>query len=484
MKFYYLFLLTLFPYLLSAQCECPVLPDDQTDRTVVNVSTVSELQSALQDCNANNGNYTILLADGEYELTNNLLYISDNMVNLTIRSASGDRDAVVIRGQGMGGNVGYIFNVAADNFTAADMTIGWIGYHAIQIHAEHDADNCLIQNVRFVNTKEQMLKVSGNASATFSDGGVVQCCLFEFPDEVAYQYYTGGIDAHRAKDWEVRHNTFKHIRSPDNGLAEHAVHFWSDSENTLVENNLIINCDRGIGFGLGNSGHQGGMIRNNFVHTTRDVGIGMENSPDTKVYHNTVVTENYFNSIEYRFEGTFNVHIANNLTNETIASRNGGTGNVESNFETADQNIFVDALNHDYHLSGVIPQVTDAGIVLTNADEDYDCHLRITDGMPDIGADEYNSTMTGIYSPIKYLDFEVYPNPTTEKISIELNDGFNGVLHIILTNPLGRVVYNERINRDGESTPLDISMMHFPQGIYHLVISNKEMTFSKKVVKL
>lgn len=484
MKYSCLLHFVLIPFILSAQCECPSLPDDQTDRTVVNVSTVGELQSVLQECNANNGNYTILLEDGEYELTNNLLYISDNMVNLTIRSASGDRDSVIIKGQGMGGNVGYIFNVASDNFTAADITIGWISNHAIQIHAEHDTDNCLIQNVRFVNTREQMLKVSGNSSSTFSDGGVVQCCLFEFPDEVAYQYYTGGIDAHQAKDWEVRYNTFKHIRSPDSELAEHAVHFWSGSENTLVENNLIIDCDRGIGFGLGNSSHQGGMIRNNFVHTSRDVGIGMENSPNTKVYHNTVVTENYFNSIEYRFEGTTNVHIANNLTNEAIASRNGGTGDVESNFETMDQSIFIDAANHDYHLSAAIPQIIDAGITLADTEEDYDCHLRTIDGMPDIGADEYNSVPTGVFPTIEYLTIEVYPNPATEKITLDLNSTFGGVLNINLTDPLGRILYAETVNIDDENSSMDISIAHFSPGIYHLVISGKELAFSKTVTKL
>jgi hypothetical protein len=482
MKRFCLFLFVFIPFLLSAQCECPSLPDDQTDRTVVNVSTVGELQAALQECNSNNGNYTILLEDGEYVLTNNLLYISQNMVNLTIRSVSGDRDAVIIRGQGMGGNVNYIFNVAADNFTAADMTIGWIGYHAIQIHAEHDADNCLIQNVRFVNTKEQMLKVSGNASATFSDGGVVQCCWFEFPDGVAYQYYTGGIDAHRAKDWEVRHNTFKHIRSPDNGLAEHAIHFWSDSESTLVENNLIINCDRGIGFGLGSSSHQGGMIRNNFVHTSRDVGIGLESSPNTKVYHNTVITDNYFNSIEYRFEETVNVHIVNNLTNEAIASRNGGTGNVESNFETMDLSIFTEAANNDYHLSTTIPQIVDAGIILAEAEEDYDCHSRTTDGMPDIGADEFNSTITSISSPVEYSDIKIYPNPATEMITIEFENTFRDVSNILLSDPLGQILYNKTVNIGDVKISIDIS--NFPSGVYYLVILNKESAISKIITKL
>lgn len=469
-----LFALVFASVSLNAQCECPALPEDQIDKTVVTVSTVSELQSTLQECNANNGNYTILLEDGTYTLSSNLLYISQNMVNLTIRSASGNRDAVIIEGQGMGGNVTYIFNVAADNFTCADMTIGWIGYHAIQIHAEHDADNCLIQNVRFVNTKEQMLKVSGSVGLTFSDSGVVQCCLFEFPDGIAYQWYTGGIDAHAARNWEVRNNTFKHIRSPESSLAEHAIHFWGASQNTLVENNLIINCDRGIGFGLGNVFHYGGIIRNNFVHTTRDVGIGLERSPDTKVYNNTVITENYFNSIEYRFEETVNVHIANNLTNETIASRNGGTGTIENNFETSDLSIFEDAANQDYHLSGINNQIVDAGIELPEVTMDYDCHPRSTGDVPDIGADEFDSMISGINNLSTSQKLLIYPNPTASLLHFELETpAFAEILTLD-----GKIIMQEQ----NVQNSLDVSLLE--KGIYILKIIQKESVHVERIVKI
>ncbi|MEO1257568.1 MAG: T9SS type A sorting domain-containing protein [Bacteroidota bacterium] len=429
--------LLIFTEKLNAQCECPPLPDPTG--IIDTVSSVGELQSALQAANQNGGHYTILLEDGTYELANNLLYINQSMDHLTIRSLSGDREAVIIKGQGMGGNVGYIFNMAADHFTVADMTIGWVGNHAIQVHAEHDADFPLIQNVKFVNVREQMLKVSGSASSDFSDGGVVQCCEFVFPDGVAYQYYTGGIDAHRAKDWEVRFNTFRHIRSPDNSLAEHAIHFWSNSENTLVENNVIIDCDRGIGFGLGNSGHVGGTVRNNFVHTSRDVGIGLENASDVNIYHNTVVTDNYFNSIEYRFAGTVNAHIANNLTNEAVASRNGGTGTVEFNYLFLNDAIFVNANNYDYHLIAENPSITNAGTMLAHTGVDIDCHDRM-DGLPDIGADEFNSVLNSInFNPIKNI-IHVFPNPNAGRFFIESTE--NVAIEIVDLN--GKTIYKKR----------------------------------------
>jgi len=257
-------------------CECDPLP--APTNTTTRVSTVTELNAALHETNNNNGNRTILLEDGTYELTNNLLFIGVNMANLTLRSVSGNRDAVIIRGQGMTGNVSHIFNVAAANFTVADMTIGWVANHPIQIHGETNTDNCLIQNVRFVDANEQLLKVSTSTTGVTADNGIVQCCLFEFSAGVANQWYTGGIDAHQAQNWIVRNNTFKHIRSPEANLAEHAIHFWNDAAGTIVENNLIINCDRGIGFGLGTRQHTGGIIRNNMVHTSRDVGIGLENN--------------------------------------------------------------------------------------------------------------------------------------------------------------------------------------------------------------
>ena len=117
---------------------------------------------------------------------------------------------MIIKGLGWNNNaVTHIFNVAADSFTIADMTIGEVFYHPIQVHSNpNDADHFTAHNVKFTDAKEQLLKVSGGGSL-FADDGIVECCLFEFSAGIAFQYYTGGIDAHRAKDWMVRFNQFK-----------------------------------------------------------------------------------------------------------------------------------------------------------------------------------------------------------------------------------------------------------------------------------
>jgi hypothetical protein len=361
---------------------CTRTPPSGSGATIT-VANVAELMNAVAQANAG-GNRIILLEDGAYTL-DTMLWISGD--NVTFRSRSGNRDAVTIRGQGVHGGVSHIFNVPGNNFIAADMTIGWVANHAVQIHS--DADNPIIHNVRFVDTGEQMLKVSYRpGESTSSDNGLVEWCVFEYSAGVGPQYYIGGVDAHQAHNWIVRHNVFSGIRSPNGGLAEHAIHFWSGASNTLVEHNVITNCDRGIGFGMGDSGHSGGMIRNNMVHTTRDVGIGLENASGTAVYHNTVFTENYPNSIEYRFAGTQGVAIINNLTNARISSRDGGSGRAETNVTNARAAWFANPGSGDLHLATAEPTVVDQGQPLTDVWQDIDCQPRPQGAGYDIGADE------------------------------------------------------------------------------------------------
>ena len=455
---------------LTAQCDCPDLPDKRNGVQTVTVTNVNELQQALQLANRNNGHVEILLEDGIYNLTSNLLYIGTHMKHLTIRSKNGNADDVIIRGGGYTGNVTHIFNVAASHFTAADMTIGWVANHAIQIHSENDADSCLIQNVKFFDIREQMLKGSGNNNGSFSDDCVVQCCHFEFTEGVGFQYYTGGIDTHKGANWRVSNNTFKAIRSPDGRLAEHAIHFWNGCIGTVVENNTIIDCDRGIGFGLGQQGHQGGIIRNNMVHTSRDVGIGLESSPDSKVYNNTVVTDNYFNSIEYRFGSTQNVHIANNLVHKNIASRNGGTGVVEANAVIPNFQIFEDPQNYNYHLNGPQPNISDAGIQIDEVLEDFDCESRDNNSPYDIGADELEPISTSS-SDIKSLTF-CYPNPAHQVLFIESR--FSGfTVEMIQVNGHHRSSFqNEGI----------IRLNDCPPGLYIIRLFHQGDVYQQKVV--
>jgi len=244
-----------------------------------------------------------------------------------------------------------------------------------------------------VDGKEQLLKVSydSNKPDSGADNGVVECSLFEYSAGVGPQSYIGGIDAHHAKNWVVRDNIFKFIKSPGGGIAEHAIHFWSNSENTIVERNIIINSDRGIGFGLGDRGHKGGVIRNNMIYhdsSWGDVGIGLENAAGAVVANNSIFHEHdYPNAIEYRFRGTRDVLIVNNLLNKAVTQRDGAQALLENNLTGVAKTWFKDPALGDMHLAVSEVSVIDKGKDVPQANKDFDNESRPA-GKYDIGADE------------------------------------------------------------------------------------------------
>jgi len=374
----------LFGFLLSGA---------ETSSAAVLVSDAAELAAALDNANLG-GDSEIVLMDGTYDL-GAMLWIS--APGVTVRGQSGNREAVVLRGQGMGGDVTHIFNVAGSGFSARNLTLRDVSQHAIQLQV--DVDGVVLSNLHILDTGEQMIKVAydPNTPTIGSDYGILENSLLEYSAGIGPQFYIGGIDAHAATGWIVRDNTFRYIRSPADGLAEPAIHFWSDARDTLVERNRILNCDRGIGFGLGDRGHIDGIIRNNMIYSDdtegfADVGIGLENSAGTEVYNNTILLlSGYPNAIEYRWPGTYGGLIANNLSNAAVTARDGATATEGDNLTTAETAWFVDAAQADLHLIEARGEVVDQGRIIAGLTEDFDRQPRPQGAGIDLGADEWSS---------------------------------------------------------------------------------------------
>ncbi len=364
------------------------------------VTTVGQLYSAIDNANSGTGDSTILVADGTYTLDSGALIIRADGV--TVRGMSGSRDAVIIEGQGMYNSaVTQAFQIAADDVTLETLTIRLVSTHAVQVHGEppFDADRVVLRDLRIQDAGEQLVKVSSDYSGGFSEDGLVEGCELEYTAGIGPQWYIGGVDALFARNWTVRGNTFRGIRSPESRVAGHAIQFWTSSEYTLAERNIIINCDRGIGYGLGDRGHVGGVIRNNMIYhdgSRGDVGIELENAPGAKVYHNTIYQEHGFPAaISYRWPGTTDVHISNNLIlkngglSDAIHSRDGGSALVEVNYIGSLSDWFVNPAEGDLHLAGQgIPQVVNQGIALPEVTDDFDGELRPLGSGIELGADE------------------------------------------------------------------------------------------------
>lgn len=369
--------------------------------TARHVRTVAELYEAVQHARPDT---TILVDPGEYRL-DRMLDIATPRIAL--RGADGDPSHVVLRGAGMTeGQVGVALSVSAGDITIADLTIGYVGFHGVQVRGERGASRVMIHNVRIVDTGQQLIKGSTDGGTQHADEGVVACSTLEYSDH-APSNYTNAIDILGGNNWMIRDNTIRRIRGiVEEGFASGpAILFWANSQGTKVERNLIVDSFRGIAFGLGPGAsgalardheafydHQRGWIRNNVVvnlNSWADEGIEANAAGNVAVDHNTVLTKGALSwAISTRFPGTI-VFARNNLTSTPLTRRNGGQANVGGNVFGAASEWFVDAPHGNLALNGTNLTAVDAGVVLADLTEDAARQPRTEGKAPDAGAFEY-----------------------------------------------------------------------------------------------
>jgi len=388
---------------------CPALAAPSGTVVDVKPSDAATLHSLVLGAAAGT---TFSLADGTYAISSTLQLAK---AGVTLRSASNDATKVIIDGKY---TVNELVAVSASNVTVAHVTLTHAVDHAIHAYpaqANVDVKNLVVYGSRLVDNGEQFLKVNPNGSTPgYIDEGRVECSEFVMTaagrpkvESCCGGCYTGGIDVHAGWKWVVRNNRFEGIYCDNGGLAEHAIHFWKGARDTLVENNTIIDCARGIGFGLGGGtgdrvyadnpyggaklAHYDGIIRNNVVwanHAYYDTGIELDIAKQPLVFHNTVLhgsgASNAFSSIDYRFAET-NATIQNNLTNK-ITLRDGAQGTVDHNLENTPLAYLV-AAGTDFHLTAGAANAIDKGVSLPQAGSDLDGDPHAT-GAPDLGADE------------------------------------------------------------------------------------------------
>ncbi len=361
---------------------------------------------------------TILVADGVYDLAGAFLRIETP--NLTLRSESGNREAVILDGSYA---TTEIVQITASNVTVADITLREAYDHPIHVMSTSSAgtNGTLIYNVHIVDPGQQAIKINPVDSSHFVDDGVVACSRIELTDggrpHVRDNCYTGGVDAHAAEGWVVRDNEIEGFWC-DAGLSEHAVHFWRASRDTRVERNHLRNNARGVGFGMSSDGsgrtypdapcpsaggayvdHYGGDIENNFISASDaglfasayglDCGICLWQACEATATHNTIHSGNIgatFSSIEWRFSRTV-ATLTNNLVNHTLRQRDGASGVLAGNVVDADESWYVDAPAGDLHLGPTATAAIDQGVA-TALTTDIDGDTRPWGSAPDVGADE------------------------------------------------------------------------------------------------
>jgi hypothetical protein len=386
------------------------------------VNSVAALTAAL---GAAQPNATILVEDGTYTFTGGA-YVYLDKPGVTLRGRSGDATRVIFDANYQQGNGQSVVNIAANGVTVADLTVQRAYDHPIHVRPAFTNPTSLtgvrIYRVRIIDPGQQALKVNGDGAFTQTmNDGTVACSLMRLTaagrTRIRDNCYTGGLDAHAARNWTIRDNRIEGFWCPA-GLSEHGIHCWKGCRDWTVERNVLVDNARGIGFGLGDStagrtypddpcpgvtnyGAVGGVIRNNFITVSDaqvfasaagfDTGIGLEKAcADVKVLHNTVFSTQapLSSSIEWRFAGT-TATVTNNLTSHRQLERQGALATQSGNLSNATGSMFVAPATGDVHLRpGSAPVNQGVGVPAGQADQDIDGHPR--GALRDVGADETN----------------------------------------------------------------------------------------------
>lgn len=450
-----------------ADSVCPPLPPPTGN--VVHVSTVAGLESAVN--NAASGS-TILVADGYYNLDG--VYLLFDTPGVTLRSASGDRAAVVLDGNYL---TSEIIQIVASDVTIADLTLREAYDHPIHVMSTEDSHtlNTLIYNVHIIDPGQQAIKINPVPGGFYTDDGVIACSHIELTNagraHIRDNCYTGGVDAHQARGWTLRDNRIQGFWC-EAGLSEHAIHLWRGCRDTTIERNILLDNARGVGLGLVTDGEgrtypddpcpaasgyvddYGGIIRNNFIAANDsglfasqsgfDCGICLWNACNAQALHNTVYTADpgsTFSAIEWRFPNT-QAQIVNNLANHTLRERDGATAEQSGNLSGALAEWFVAAAQGDLHLAPAALPAIDQVIAPPGVTDDIDGEPRPSGAAADIGADE----LTG-------EGFVLRVSPTRQVI-----DPGGVAVFTIAVDPAGVFAATVHLQVDNPSPDLQVSL--------------------------
>ena len=272
---------------------------------IIDVSDVEGLFRAAEQVKPGG---TIRLADGHYRMPRFFELHTDNV---TLRSASGNRERVVI--DGATSRHGELIGITAcSGVTIADLTIQNIKYNGFKINSDSGVQRVTIHNCIVHNIWQRGVKgVRVPPGVRPPTDCRVQGCLFyndrakqcssagakgDDPTDTPETFggnYIGGIDVMYAQGWTISDNVFIGIKGRT-GEARGAVFLWHDSRDCRVERNIIIDCDSGIC--LGNSHKKAEtkqhcwncVVANNFITRAPENGILADYTQDCAIVHNTI----------------------------------------------------------------------------------------------------------------------------------------------------------------------------------------------------
>ncbi len=260
----------------------------------------------------------VVLVDGRYLLDRYAVVLNKS---ITLRSASGNPDSVIIEGKGYSVPAEALM-VMAENVQIADISVKNIRDHAIAIKA--GVSGTFLYNLKLVDVATGHIKGS-----KLNGNGTIACSQIGYTGSGSQGDYNGAIDLHQARGWHIRDNYIYNIWGDGSGCfintdcgtyepgGAPAILLWNGSGENIIERNVIVNSFRAITLGLGTE-YDGGIVQNNIIVNTEsgrqgkngfipsDAGISLLTASNVTVQQNTILMRSdYPGNIEVK-HGTGN----------------------------------------------------------------------------------------------------------------------------------------------------------------------------------
>jgi hypothetical protein len=195
-------------------------------------------------------------------------------------------------------------------------------------------------------------------------------------------------------------------------------------------------------------------------------GISLQSSNNNKIFNNIAVVQSGFTpTLKALSEGQ---NCSGNIVSDNIVF---GSTNNDFAGGFIDMNPqFTNASVNDFSLLSNSPAINTANPLFAPSD-DYFSVTR--DANPDIGAIEYVMPLSENVN--KKNTFTIYPNPTSNFLTIEFADEMPKT--ILIHDVLGKKVFERNVTNDAG---LRLDVTHLSHGVYYLSVDNQVFKLLKK----